>query len=48
MELLADVSQSSTHWSVLYQLHTGQISLTMGRQYSEIHTFQLKTPALED
>ncbi len=48
MELLADVSQSSTQWSVLYQLHTGQISLAMGRHYSEIHTFQLAAPALED
>ena len=48
MELLADVSQSSTQWSVIYQLHTGQISLAMGRHYSEIHTFQLEAPALED
>lgn len=48
MELLADVSQSSTQWSVIYQLHTGQISLAMGRHYSKIHTFQLEAPALED
>jgi hypothetical protein len=48
MELLADVSQSSTQWSVLYHLHTGQISLAMGRHYSEIHTFQLEAPALAD
>ena len=48
MELLEDVSQSSTQWSVIYQLHTGQISLAMGRHYSEIHTFQLEAPALED
>ena len=48
MDLLEDVSQSSTQWSVVYQLHTGQISLTMGRHYSEIHTFQLKAPSLAD
>jgi hypothetical protein len=48
IELLGDVSQPSTQWSVIYQLHTGQISLIMGRHYSEIHTFQLKTPALAD
>jgi hypothetical protein len=48
MELLADVSQSSTQWSVIYQLHTGQISLAVGRHYAEIHTFQLEAPALED
>ncbi len=48
MDLLGDVSQSSTQWSVLYHLHTGQISLAMGRHYSEIHTFQLEAPALAD
>jgi len=48
MALLENVSQSSTQWSVVYQLHTGQISLAMGRHYSEIHTFQLKAPALAD
>jgi hypothetical protein len=48
MELLGDVSQSSTQWSVIYQLHTGQISLVMGRHYSEIHIFQLEAPTLKD
>ncbi|MCJ7567521.1 MAG: linear amide C-N hydrolase [Anaerolineales bacterium] len=48
MKLLADVSQSSTQWSVVYQLHTGRISLAMGSSYSEVHAFQLETPALGD
>ncbi len=48
LELLADVSQSSTQWSIVYQLYTGQISLAMGRSYSERHSFQLEAPALED
>jgi hypothetical protein len=48
MELLEDVSQSSTQWSVVYQLHTGQISLAMGQHYSGIHTFQLEALALAD
>jgi hypothetical protein len=48
MELLEDVSQPSTQWSVIYQLHTGQVSLAMGRHYSKIHTFQLEAPALKD
>jgi len=48
MELLGDVSQSSTQWSVIYQLHTGQISLAMGRHYSVLHTFQLEAPTLKD
>ncbi|MGB2895321.1 MAG: C45 family peptidase [Anaerolineales bacterium] len=48
MELLSNVSQSSTQWSIVYQLYTGRISLTMGRRYSEVHAFQLKAPILED
>ncbi|MEE9514119.1 MAG: linear amide C-N hydrolase, partial [Anaerolineales bacterium] len=48
MELLADVSQPSTQWSIVYQLYTGRISLVMGRSYSERHSFQLEAPALED
>jgi len=48
MELLAGVAQSSTQWSIVYQLHTGQISIAMGRSYSEIHSFQLEAPALAD
>jgi hypothetical protein len=48
LELLADVSQSSTQWSIVYQLSTGRISLAMGRSYSEIRSFQLEDLALED
>jgi len=44
MELLSDVSQSSTQWSVVYQFSIGQISLAMGRNYAAIHTFHLDAP----
>lgn len=39
MELLADVAQDNTQWSVVYQMALGEVSITMDRDYSEIHTF---------
>ncbi len=41
MQLLQDVSQASTQWSIVYSLSTGEISVTMGREYSRMHTFHL-------
>jgi hypothetical protein len=41
MELLADVAQPGTQWSVVYGLSTGQIDVVMGRQYDAPHTFYL-------
>lgn len=41
MDLLEAVKQSSTMWSVLYNLTSGQISLAMGKDYDHVHTFQL-------
>jgi hypothetical protein len=40
MELLAEVSQLNTEWSVIYQLQTGEVLVTMGRNYASPHTFQ--------
>ena len=48
MELLADVSQTSTQWSVVYQLHTGEIAIALDRMYSQLHTFQLENPTPEN
>ena len=48
MGLLADVSQSSTQWSIVYQLFTGRVSLAMGHNYAEIHAFKLKASNLEN
>lgn len=28
-------------WSVLYNLTSGQISLALGKDYDQVHTFQL-------
>jgi hypothetical protein len=41
MQLLHDVSQPNTQWSVVYGINTGEIVVTLGRQYSRAHTFQI-------
>ena len=41
MELLSQVSQTNTQWSVVYGLSTGQVRVTMGRQYENPHAFHL-------
>jgi len=41
MNLLSDVSQGSTQWSVVYGMSTGEVNVTMGRQYDNVHTFPL-------
>ena len=44
--LLGDVSQSSTQWSTVYQMATGDVSIVMGRDYSGvIHTFDVEQSA---
>jgi hypothetical protein len=39
--LLADVSQENTQWSIVYGMSTGDITVTMGRQYNEPHVLHL-------
>ncbi len=41
MNLLAEVSQGSTQWSVVYGMSTGDVNVTMGREYDTLHTFPL-------
>jgi hypothetical protein len=41
MQLLSDVSQEGTQWSIVYRMSTGDVSVTMGRQYDTPHTFHL-------
>ncbi len=41
MHLLADVSQESTQWSVVYGMSTGDVNVTMGQKYDNVHTFPL-------
>jgi len=39
--LLADVAQESTQWSIVYDMSTGDVEVSMGRRYSNVHTFHL-------
>ena len=41
MQLLRDVSQANTQWSVVYSLSTGDVNVSMGREYRHMHTFHL-------
>jgi len=41
LRLLRDVSQTNTQWSIVYGMSTGEVTVTMGREYSRTHTFQL-------
>jgi hypothetical protein len=41
MDLLSDVSQGVTQWSVVYGMSTGDVNVTMGQKYDNVHTFQL-------
>lgn len=45
MNLLAEVSegdkQEGTQWSVVYEMSTGDVNVTMERRYNNIHTFHL-------
>ncbi len=41
MDLLQNVAQNSTQWSVVYSISTGEIHIGMGRDYDEIHVLNL-------
>jgi hypothetical protein len=42
LDLLKDVAQPSTQWSIIYGMHSGEINVAMGRKYSSSHTFHVK------
>jgi hypothetical protein len=41
IDLLAEVSQESTQWSIVYGMSTGSIDVAMGREYDDVHTLHL-------
>jgi hypothetical protein len=41
MDMLQSVSQASTQWSIVYGMSTGKITVSIGRGYENVHTFQL-------
>lgn len=42
MQLLSDVTQEGTVWSVVYNLKTGETYIAMGRDYDNVMEFDLK------
>jgi hypothetical protein len=42
MDLLEDVAQDSTQWSVVYGISSGEIDIVMGGDYDEVHNFELE------
>lgn len=42
MSLLKGTSLDFTVWSIVYNLTTGQISLALGKDYDQVHTFKLE------
>ena len=47
IDLLAEVSQEETQWSIVYGMSTGDVNVTMGRQYDNLHTFHLNFAGVE-
>jgi hypothetical protein len=41
MGLLAEVAQGNTQWSVVYQMARGEVSVAMGKDYANVHTFRM-------
>lgn len=41
MEILKDTSQQSTVWSIVYNLKSGEVLVSLGRNYSRVHAFAL-------
>ncbi len=40
MQLLSEVAQDSTQWSVVYQMGRGEVSVAMDKDYANVKTFQ--------
>ncbi len=41
MDLLAQVAQESTQWSIVYGISAGEVTVAMGGQYASLYTFSL-------
>ena len=41
LDLLGQVAQDGTQWSIVYNQHSGEVLVAMGRQYDEPHTLHL-------
>jgi hypothetical protein len=47
MDLLAEVSQRNTQWSVVYHLRGGQVDLSVGRDYERIYRYRFDGTPVE-
>jgi metal-dependent hydrolase (beta-lactamase superfamily II) len=45
MDLLSNVAQENTQWSVVYDIGDGSVGVVMGQMYDQLHTFHLRQPA---
>ena len=43
IDLLKEVSQDGTQWSIVYGINAGDIHVVMGQRYQNIHSFQLNS-----
>ena len=43
MDLLSEVAQGNTQWSVVYGMSSGVVGVVMGRHYEALHSFHLRT-----
>ena len=41
IDLLKEVAEGGTQWSIVYGMSTGQVDVVMGRKYEEVHAFHL-------
>ncbi|MGD2252405.1 MAG: carcinine hydrolase/isopenicillin-N N-acyltransferase family protein [Anaerolineales bacterium] len=41
IDLLEQVSQEVTEWSIVYEISSGKIGVAMGRKYDQVYTFEL-------
>lgn len=41
LELLSQVSQDNTQWSVVYEINMGRVNVVMGREYEQVYTLSL-------
>jgi hypothetical protein len=41
VDLLEDVAQGGTQWSIVYGFSSGDVHVVMGREYGTIHTLRL-------
>jgi hypothetical protein len=41
MDLLANVSTTRTQWSIVYGMNTGDVEVSMGQHYQNLHKFHL-------